>query len=130
MEALNFLAIFVAAITSFILGGLWYSPVLFGQAWVEESGFDESQAEHPTQVFGLSFLFALISAFGFALLLGPEPTLLFAIHHALLVGFALVATSFAINYQFSHKSLKLLLIDGGYHLGQFLLYGLVLGLWH
>jgi hypothetical protein len=47
-----------------------------------------------------------------------------------LVGLAIVAMSFAINYTFAQRSLKLWLIDGGYHTLQFALYGLILGLWH
>jgi len=45
-------------------------------------------------------------------------------------GLCWVATSFGINYLFAGRSLKLWLIDGGYHTLQFTLYGLVLGLWH
>jgi hypothetical protein len=39
------------------------------------------------------------------------------------------AIAAGINYQFAQRSLRLWLIDGGYHLVQFLLFGLVLGLW-
>ena len=35
-----------------------------------------------------------------------------------------------INYLFEARSLKLFVINGGYHTLQFTLYGLVLGLWH
>ena len=42
----------------------------------------------------------------------------------------LVASSFGINYLFERRSLRLFLINGGYHTLQFTLYGLVLGLWH
>jgi hypothetical protein len=47
-----------------------------------------------------------------------------------LVGFCFVAASFAVNYLFAQRSLKLWLIDGGYHTLQFIVFGLVLGLWH
>ncbi len=47
-----------------------------------------------------------------------------------LVGFGFVAASFGINYQFAQRSFKLWLIDGGYHTVQFLLFGVILGLWH
>jgi len=73
---------------------------------------------------------ALVAAFGFAVLVGPKPSLALGLHHGALVGGAFVATSFGINYAFAQRSLKLWLIDGGYHLLQFVLYGLILGLWH
>jgi hypothetical protein len=47
-----------------------------------------------------------------------------------MIGLAWVATSFGINYAFAQRSFKLWLIDGGYHVLQFTVYGLVLGLWH
>ena len=50
--------------------------------------------------------------------------------YGLLAGAGMVAASFGINCQFANRSLTLWLIDGGYHTVQFLLFGLVLGLWH
>ncbi|WP_269749765.1 hypothetical protein [Salinimonas marina] len=41
-----------------------------------------------------------------------------------------MATSFGINYQFCQRPAVLLAIDGGYHIAQFTLFGLVFGLWH
>jgi hypothetical protein len=126
---MNYFAVIVAAVSSFLVGGLWYSPALFGKAWNKENG-GECEAGHPAKVFGVSFAFSLIAAAAFACLLGPAPALQHALTTGLLVGFALVAASFGINYQFAQRSFKLWLIDGGYHTVQFLLFGLVLGLWH
>ena len=41
---------------------------------------------------------------------------------------AMVAASFGINYLFERKSLKLWMINGGYHTLQFTLFGLILSL--
>ena len=73
---------------------------------------------------------SLIAALAFAWVLGPAPSLGLAVGGGLLVGVAFVATSFGINYQFAGRSTLLWAIDGGYHIGQFLLFGVVLGLWH
>ncbi len=81
-------------------------------------------------MFATAFVASLVAAAAFAWLLGPAPDLLLAVHNGLLVGLAIVAMSFAINYTFAQRSLKLWLIDGGYHTLQFALYGLILGLWH
>jgi hypothetical protein len=126
---MNIWAVILAAVSSFFLGGLWYSPVLFGRAWNAENG-GEKPPGHPAKVFGISFLFSLISAFAFANWLGTTPPLDTALKAGATVGFAFVAASFGINYQFAQRSTKLWLIDGGYHTVQFLLFGLVLGLWH
>ncbi len=75
-------------------------------------------------------MFSLVAAFSFAWWLGPAPSLPTALASGAVAGFGLVAASFGINYQFAQRSIVLWLIDGGYHTVQFLLFGLVLGLWH
>ena len=35
-NSLNWLAIIVASISAFVLGGIWYSPLMFGNAWRSE----------------------------------------------------------------------------------------------
>jgi hypothetical protein len=125
---MNYWAILLAAVSSFLVGGLWYSPVLFGKIWNAENG-GQPQTGHPAKVFGLSFAFSVVAAVAFGALLPPGTNLQGALSFGLLVGFGLVATSFGINYQFSQRSFKLWLIDGGYHMAQFLLFGLIFGLW-
>jgi len=124
---MNYWAVLLAAVSSFLLGGLWYSSALFGRLWNAENAGQVPQG-HPAKVFGVSFVFSLIAAWVFAWLLGPDPELAVAVQQGLLVGFGLVAASFGINYQFAQRSFKLWLIDGGYHVAQFVVFGLVLGL--
>jgi hypothetical protein len=126
---MNYLAIVAAAVSSFLLGGVWYSKALFGPVWNTQNG-GVPHTGHPAKVFGVSFAFSLIAAGAFAYWLGPSPDLQAALKAGALAGFCFVAASFGINYQFAQRSLKLWLIDGGYHTVQFLLFGLVLGLWH
>ncbi|MEK6374994.1 MAG: DUF1761 domain-containing protein [Acidobacteriota bacterium] len=132
----NWCAVIVAAGSSFLLGGLWYAKPVFGRLWGREAGMLPADGEmpkgpkHPTRVFIASFIFSLIAAWAFAFLLGPNPPLGDALRMGFLAGACFVATSFGINYQFANRSALMWLIDGGYHLVQFLLFGLVLGLWH
>ena len=127
--SINWLAVVVAALSSFLLGGIWYGP-LFKRAWCHEAGVDPCGAPpHPARVFGSAFVASLVAAAAFAWFIGPAPGLRMAVVDGVVAGFALVAMSFAINYGFAQRSLKLWLIDGGYHTLQFALYGLVLGLW-
>jgi hypothetical protein len=127
---INLLAVLVAAVSSFLLGGLWYSPLLFLKPWNSAMGRSEQDNGHPAKVFGLSFAFSLLSAYVFATLLGPNPELSEAVGTGLLVGVGLVGMSFGINYQFANRPSSAFFIDGGYHTGQFLLFGLILGSWH
>lgn len=133
MEGLNIRAVLAAAASAFLLGGLWYSPVLFLKPWLKATGQGDKpmgDAKHPARVFGFSFLFALVSAFAFAYFIGPKPPIDFALGRGAMVGFGFVAASFGINHQFADRGWTLWAIDGGYHTVQFALYGLILGLWH
>lgn len=128
--ALNWLAVIVAAVSAFVLGGIWYGP-LFKTAWCREAGIDmDAKPAHPARVFGTAFVAALVAAAAFACWLGPAPELEYAVRHGVLAGVGIAAMSFGINYAFAGRSLKLWLIDGGYHTMQFALYGMILGAWH
>ena len=131
MSGVNIWAVLVAAVSSFALGGLWYSPVLFHKVWNREAGRGETpeKAKHPGRVFGVAFLFALIAAGVFAYWLGPDPQLNDALRKGLAAGAGFVAASFGINYQFANRSFLMWAIDGGYHTVQFVTFALVLSLW-
>ena len=131
MAGINLWAVLAAAVSAFVLGGLWYGP-LFKHAWCREAGIDPEAKpkNHPATVFGTAFAAALVAAAAFAIILRPDPPLFIALHAGFLTGLAYVAMSFGINYAFAGRSFRLWLIDGGYHTLQFTLYGVILGLWH
>jgi hypothetical protein len=130
MSDLNIWAVIVAAASSFLLGGLWYSSALFGSIWNRHSGNTSPPgAGHPAKVFGVSFAFALVAALVYAVLVPAPSSPLMAVAQGVAVGAGFVAASFGINYQFANRSTVLWLIDGGYHTAQFAIYGLVIGLW-
>jgi len=130
MEHINWWAMIAAALSAFLLGGIWYGP-LFKHAWCREAGVDPDKApRHPARIFAIAIACSLFAAFTFAWFLGPQPALAKALHAGVMIGVSWVAMSFGINYAFAQRSLKLWLIDAGYHVLQFTLYGLILGLWH
>lgn len=67
MSNVSVLAVIVATLSSFLLGGLWYSNALFGAAWRRAAADPEIQG-HPARAFGLSSVFALVTAFVYAML--------------------------------------------------------------
>ena len=126
----NYLAVIVAAVSSFLLGGLWYSPKLFGPTWQRVAGDTRKPGEgHPAKIFGVSFGFALVAAYAYAVLIPVQANVVAAGVQGLLIGAGVVATSFGINYQFANRASTLWLIDGGYHTLQFGIYGIILGAW-
>jgi len=131
-EYMNFPAIIVAAILPFLLGGLWYSQLMFGNAWQQENDLTEQDLakRNPAKIFGFSFLFFLImSANLSAFLASPETTLTFGILAGFLAGFGWVALGLAVIALFERRSWKYMLINGGYMVTAFIIMGALLGGW-
>ncbi|UXI69138.1 DUF1761 domain-containing protein [Tahibacter amnicola] len=128
MPVVNYWAVLAAAVAGFVLGGIWYSPALFGRAWQREVGLtdEELQRGNMARIFGLSFVLSILAAWVFALFLGPRPPMALGLGAGFAAGLCWVASSFGINYLFARRSLKLFLIDGGYHTLQFTVIGVIL----
>ena len=133
---MNPLAIAVAALMTFLIGAPWYSPLMFLKPWARESGIDPDappndrpKPKRPAVVFGAAYVASLFAVAALSYGLGPHPGLARGVLSGAATGVCIVASSFAVNYAFGSKSLKLWLIDAGYHVVQFTGFGLVLGFW-
>jgi Protein of unknown function (DUF1761) len=130
MPEVNWIAVLVAGVSSMVLGALWYSPALFGKAWQRAVGLSDeaiASANMPL-VYGGAFALSLIAALVFAMFLGPKPSMALALGAGFSAGLCWVAAAFGISYLFERRSLKLWLINGGYHTFQFGLFGLTFAL--
>lgn len=129
----NYLAILVATVSTFLLGGLWYSPTLFGKAWMQEMGFTEDALKSrggTGRIMGISFVLELIMAFNLAAFIGPKASFSFGLFAGAAAGFGWVALAFGVTYLFERKPLRLFLINAGYHAVAFTAMGAILGAWH
>ena len=61
----NILAILVAALSSFVVGFVWYNPKVFGTIWMKEAGLTQEQLEkgNMLKIFGLTFVYSFMLAF-------------------------------------------------------------------
>ena len=127
----NYLAVIVAALSTFLVGGLWYSPALFGKAWMRENGFTEEgmKGDNMAKIFGLAFFLALISAINLAMFLGPENRPAMGALWGFAAGFGWVATFVGTHYLFERKSFTLFLINAGYSVVALTLMGVILAAW-
>ncbi len=130
-QSLNWLAIIVAAISAFVLGGLWYSPVMFAKRWMKETGITEESAagKNMLMVFGLAFLLSLIAAFFLAMFIGPDAGAAFGALAGFMAGIGWVFTFFGISYLFEARSLAHFLINACYSVISLTIMGLIIGLW-
>lgn len=129
MPNVNLIAVLVCGVSSLVLGGIWYSPLLFAKAWQRSAGLSDEQAKSGNMaiIFGGAFVLSLIAAYVFGMFLGNSMPLVGAVGAGFAAGLCWVAASFAINYLFERRPLSLWLINGGYHTLQFTLFGLILG---
>jgi hypothetical protein len=129
----NYAAIVVAALSNFLLGGIWYAPPVFGRAWMRECGFTEESLKRMggmARIFTGSFVLAVIMAFNLAAFIGAKATLSFGVFAGAAAGFGWVALAFGVTYLFERRSLKLFFINAGYHAVAFTIMGAILGAWH
>jgi hypothetical protein len=129
MPEVNYLAVGLAALSGFVLGGLWYSPVLFANKWAALAGVSEEKLKSGSMamIFGGAFLLNLVAATMLAISLGQDPQLQSAAVAGLAIGLFWVATSFGVSYLFERRPLGLWLINAGYFTLQFTLMGAIIG---
>ncbi len=127
--SINWLAVGVATILAFVLGGLWYSPALFGKVWQTDTGLtdDVLKQRSMAKVFGVSFLLELLIFINMAYFLGPAADLTFGLTAGFATGFGFIAMALGVTYVFEGKPLRLFLVDAGYHVVACTIGGAVIG---
>jgi hypothetical protein len=129
LDHLNLWAILAATVSAFLIGGLWYSPVLFGRAWERANGFSESPQASP-KVFAISFLLILVMAVNLAMFLNDaKTTAAWGAIAGFLAGFGWAAMGLGVVALFERRSWKYSMINGGYLTVALTLMGLILGAW-
>lgn len=129
MPEVNWLAVALSALSSLVLGGIWYSPALFAKAWQGAVGLSDEQLKGGNMALtsGLTFVLSFIAAAVFAMFLGTEMSVGAASAAGFSAGLCWVGAAYGINYLFERRPLKLWLINAGYHTLQFTLFGLIIG---
>ena len=56
LTTLNFWAILVTVVVSFAIGGLWYSPLMFANAWMAEHGYKEEDLGSAAKAMSITAL--------------------------------------------------------------------------
>jgi hypothetical protein len=128
---LNYLAIIVASLSTFLIGGLWYSPAVFGNSWMKENGFTEEEMKNANmlKMYGFAFVLSLISSINLAMFLGPESNPAMGAVWGFAAGFGWVATFVGMHYLFERRSFKLFLINAGYSVVAMTVMGVILAAW-
>ena len=134
----NLWSVLAAAVSSMILGFLWYSPLLFAKPWTLAMGYDpndkakmEEMRKGAGKLYGITFIASLISAFVLGKII--EITTVNSIFYGMKIGFAVwlgfVTTVQLTSTLFKKRPIKLYLIDTGYQLVCYLVMGAILARW-
>jgi hypothetical protein len=133
---LNYLAVVLAAIASFVFGGIWYNA--FSKQWMEAVGMSPEKMPRDRGGLGLyvlAFAAQLVMAWMLAGVLlhlgngGLPVTLRNGLISAAFLWFGFVITTMVVNYAFHGARHALTLIDGGHWLGVLLIQGAIIGWW-
>lgn len=122
-QDVNFLAVAVAAVASFLIGMLWYSPLLFGNVWLKLQGFSAKDMEKAkskgmgkTMLIGFLSTFVMIIFLDYFLQVAGTYTLAAAVQTAFLLWFGFFATSMLGKVLWEGKKVQLYWIDSMYYL--------------
>ncbi len=132
----NFLAVLVAALASFALGALWYSPALFAKQWMKAHGLTQAKVKamqkDAAKAYGVTFACQLVLAYALAVLISMlhVVALLTGLKLGILCWVGFAATLGLMAHMYSGKALAAWLIDAGYQLIYILLMAAILTAWH
>ena len=129
---INHFAVVTCAALSLVLGGLWYSPLLFFNIWKREAGMSDEQLKNakPAKTYTLTFILALLMSYNLAFFLSDDKTTaMWGLIAGFLAGFGWAALLFAVISLFEQRSLRYMLINGGYMVVYLSLVGWILGAW-
>jgi hypothetical protein len=131
MQTLNWWAILVAAVSAFLVGGLWYSPALLGKMWKRANGFGVGQPVPPDgKIFAITFLLSLIMSFNLAMFLNdPKTNMAWGATAGFLAGFGWGFMGLGIIAMFERRLWSYVIVNGGYLTVALTLMGAILGAW-
>lgn len=132
---INYLAVVVATVAAFGLGGIWYSPLLFAKMWVAAHGYTEEQVKamqkSAGKAYGVSLVCQWLIALAIAVLVGYLHLVNLSqglkLSMLIWVGFAFPLGLMA--NMFTEKRITVFFIDTGYQLVYLLIMGAIITLW-
>ena len=134
----NYWAIALGAVLSMVIGGIWYGP-LFGKKWMEIVGVDPTDLEARKKMqksagplYAVQFVLTLFQVLVLAHLVA-DTKLVGGLERSLWIWAAFVVPTLAGGVMWTNETGKLkwarFLIQGGYQLLMFIVYGLLLQFW-
>ena len=132
---MNYFAVVAAAAATYVLGALWYSPLLFAKAWLKAHGYSNEKIKEMQKGAGKayagSFFCWWVMAYVLAMLLSLAGMhgVQSGVHLGALCWLGFAATTGLAANLFSDKPISAFVVDSGYQLVSLLIMGAILGAW-
>lgn len=130
----NWLAVFITALSSMVIGFIWYNPKVFGTAWMKATGLtpDAAKKSNMAVIFGLSYLCSVVVCAFLSTWVHPDENYSPFVHgayHGMMLS-AFVAVPFVIqNALYETRGWKYTLINVSYTVVTMGVEGGILFLW-
>lgn len=132
VSTLNWLAVIAATVAAMVIGSVWYTPAIFGRAWmksmgVKEKGFMDGKMQ--------PIVFAIVSSFITAVALGVllqvlELTSVWqGASFGIMVAVAFLATNKIMQAQFEKRPLSYNVVTSGADVVTLAVMGAILAVW-
>lgn len=138
MIEVNIVAVLTAAVSSMVVGFLWYSPLLFAKPWMTLMGYTESSMKEAQKgmmkMYGLSFIASIITAYVLFHVMTLSQNffqyslLATGLNTAFWMWLGFIAPVQLTDVLFGSKKVKLFLINTGYQLVSLLVMGIAIAL--
>lgn len=126
------LGVLMAAVVTFLIGMIWYSPILFARPWMALNGYTPEKLvelkKGAPKAYGISFLAYLVLGVGIAAVVRFDSPL-GGMWTGMQVWTFLVMPVSLTGLVFSDRRLGAWLIDAGYQLVYFAAMGAILSRW-
>jgi hypothetical protein len=125
----NFWTVLIAAITYMVIGGLWYSPFLFGKRWLSEAKARHYQIQNQAKSLAISFLSAVLLGYilGYFIAATHSHTPFYGAYIAFWSWLGFVFTTKILDVLYTGISWTFFAIEAGYLLVAYLVMGAILG---
>jgi flagellar biosynthesis protein FlhB len=132
LQNINYIAVAIATITSYVLGFAWYHWKVFGEAWANALGITKEEADN-TEGLGGAFIMSLISGLtkslciALLMVVANISGVLNGAFFGAVVAAVFIFTSLGYYNGFARTSSKLTLINSAHSIVELTLIGAIIG---
>lgn len=133
----NYIAVLVTAVIGFVIGMLWYSPLLFANAWMKLSGIKKEVMEKakkkilPTRIASFISLLVMTYVLAYFVNIAGASTVLEGAQTGFLLwlGFIASVTLGKVFFLWEGKSVKLYVLNAAHYFVVMITMGAILAVW-